>query len=201
MILKGAFEVLKEGVFSLLDAADAKLTEKINRLVCAEPGITHIKRLTVRKSGSVYFANIVLSIAEPNTDKAHQKIDRIVEHLHRKISNLESVTIHYEPDHPPYKMTVELLTDDKKTLSKRFGSVPWLRVVKTQTNGNIITDEIIANPAISADKGRAFRLAAWLISQHADTVTMGTTELDENIKALFETLNIEFSQKTTSTST
>ena len=201
MILKGAYEVLAEGVLSLLDAADIELTEKINRLVCAEPGITHITRLTVRKSGSVYFANIILSIAETNTVKAHQQIDRLVESLHQKISNLESVTIHYEPDHPPYQMTVELLTDDKKTLSKRFGSAPWLRVVKTQTNGNIITDEIIANPAITADKGRAFRLAAWLISQHADTVNMGTTELDENINALFETLNIEFSQKTVSTST
>lgn len=195
MIFKGAFEVLKEGVLSLLDAADIELTEKINRLVCAEPGITHITRLTVRKSGSVYFANIVLSIAETNAVKAHQQIDRIVESLHQKIDNLESVTIHYEPDHPPYQMTVELLAEDKKTLSKRFGSAPWLHIIKTQTGDSIITDEIIANPAVAAEKGRAFRLTAWLISQHTDTVIMGSGQLDDNVELLFETFGIAFEQK------
>ncbi|HEB82144.1 MAG TPA: cation transporter, partial [Gammaproteobacteria bacterium] len=100
MIFQGAFDVLKESVFSLLDAADTGLTKKVHDLVIAEPGVTQIKRLTVRKSGSVYFASIELGIAETNIVEAHKQIDSLVEKLHKAIVELESVTIHYEPDHP-----------------------------------------------------------------------------------------------------
>lgn len=191
MIFEGALDVLKESLLSLLDAADSELTKILRDQIIAEPGITQIKHLTVRKSGSVYFANIELSIAEANIVEAHEQIDRIVEKLHRKIDNLESVTIHYEPDHPPYQTTVELLSADKKTPSERFGAAPWLHIIKTQPDGGTISDVLIANPAKDAPKGKAFHLAAWMISQHIDTVIMGPANLDENVVALFKTLGIE----------
>ncbi|VAW99032.1 Cobalt-zinc-cadmium resistance protein [hydrothermal vent metagenome] len=192
MIFQGAYEILKESIFSLLDAADTTLTKKVCDLLIAEPGVTQIKRLTVRKSGSVYFANIELRIAENSIVKAHNQIDRIVENLHREIHSLESVTIHYEPDHPPYKTTVKLLSEDKKTLSHRFGAAAWLRIIKTHPGGGTLSDTLIANPSKDAPKGKAFHLAAWLISQRTDTVIMGSANIDENIIALFKTLGVEF---------
>lgn len=197
MIFKGAFEVLKEALFSLLDAADTVLTQKIRSLIIAEPGVTQIKRLTVRKSGSVYFANIELSIAQSSIIEAHNQIDNIVKKLHSSISELESVTIHYEPDHPPYKTTVELISADKKTLSTHFGSTPWLHVIKEQSDGKVISDTLIANESKDAAKGKAFLLAAWLISQHADTVVIGRADLDENIIALFKSLGMTLKQLAT----
>lgn len=197
MIFQGAFDVLKEAVLSLLDAADTGLTKKMRDLIIAEPSVTQIKRLTARKSGSVYFANIELSVAETNTIKAHHQIDRIVENLHSNIDTLESVTIHYEPEHPLYQTTVELLSSDKRTLSNRFGASPWLHIIKTRPDGGIISDALIPNPSRDAPKGKAFHLAAWLISQRADTVIMGPADLDENVIALFKTLGIVFQQKET----
>jgi len=167
MIFQGAFDVLKESVLSLLDAADTELTKKVHDLVIAEPGVTQIKRLTVRKSGSVYFASIELSIAEANIVEAHKQIDSLVEKLHNEIVELESVTIHYEPDHPPYQTTVELLDADRKTLSRTSKDAP---------------------------RGKAFLLAAWLIAQHVDTVIMGQADLDENIIALFRSLGMTLRQ-------
>ncbi|HEB56169.1 MAG TPA: cation diffusion facilitator family transporter [Gammaproteobacteria bacterium] len=194
MIFQGAFEVLKESLLSLLDAADAEFTKKVHDLVIAEPGVTQIKRLTVRKSGSVYFANIELRVAESSIIEAHKKIDSIVDRLHKTIDGLESVTIHYEPDHPPYQTTVKLLAADKKTLSKHFGAAPWLHVIKKQPDGAVISDVLIENTSKNAVKGKAFLLAAWLISQHADTVIMGQADLDENIVALFRSLGITLKQ-------
>ena len=195
MIFQGAFDVLREAVFSLLDAADAVLSKKIHDLVIAEPGVTQIKHLTVRKSGSVHFATIELGIAENNTIKAHNEIDHIVEKLHSTIDSLESVTIHYEPDHPPYQTVVELLAEDRQALSERFGAAPWLRIIKTLPDDDIISDKLIPNPSSEAKKGKAFHLAAWLISQRVDRVIMGPTKLDENVIALFKTLGIAFQQK------
>ncbi len=195
MIFKGAFDVLKEALFSLLDAADVALTKQICDLVISEPGVKQIKRLTVRKSGSVYFANIELIVTENNTNKAHQHIDLIVEKLHKNIDALESVTVHYEPDHPPYQTIVELLNADKQSLSRRFGTTPWLHVIKKTPQGELISDTFVPNPSKDAVKGKAFHLAAWLISQHADAIVMGPVEIDENIIALFKTLGIEFVQK------
>lgn len=195
MIFQGAYDVLREAVFSLLDAADAGLSKKIYDLIIAEPGITQIKHLTVRKSGSVHFATIELGVAENNTVKAHNEIDRIVEKLHSKINSLESVTIHYEPDHPAYQTAIELLAEDRQTLSERFGAAPWLHIIKTLPDGDIISDEFIQNPSTKAEKGKAFHLAAWLIAHHVDRVIMGPTKLDENVIALFNTLGITFQQK------
>lgn len=133
-------------------------------------------------------------IAETNTVKTHHQIDSIVENLHRNIDTLESVTIHYEPDHPPYQTTVELLGSDKQSSSNRFGESPWLHITRTRSDGDIISDALIPNPSRDAPKGKAFHLAAWLISQHTDTVIMGPADLDENIIALFKTLGITFQQ-------
>jgi len=58
MIFKGAFDVLKEGLLSLLDAADIEMYRKVRKIVMSEPDITGINRLYVRKSGSVYFADL-----------------------------------------------------------------------------------------------------------------------------------------------
>ncbi|VAX13056.1 Cobalt-zinc-cadmium resistance protein [hydrothermal vent metagenome] len=197
MIFQGAFDVFKEALLSLLDAADMAIEKKVRDLVIAEPGVTQIKRLTVRKSGSVYFANIELSIAETSIIEAHKQIDNIVDKLHKEIEELESVTIHYEPDHPPYQTIVELLAADKKTLSNRFGATPWLHVIKKHPDGSLISNLLIENTSKDAPKGKAFLLAAWLISRHTDTVIMGQADLDENIVALFKSLGMTLKQVAT----
>ncbi len=190
MILKGAFDVLKEGVFSLLDAADVAMNETIRDIVMAEPDVIGIKRLNVRKAGSVYFADIELSVAEVNAKKAHESIDRLVDRLHHSIDALEAVTVHYEPDHPPYTTRIRLLEADKKHLSGHFGQTAWLEITHIGEDGETISTETVPNPAADAPKGKAFRLAAYLLGLHADTVVMGEADLDESILTLFDALDI-----------
>lgn len=197
MIFKGAYDVLKEGLFSLLDAADVEMNDTISTIVMQEPDITNIKRLNVRKSGSVYFADIELNIAEINVNKAHNSIDEVVNKLHSKIPTLESVTIHYEPDHPNYQTVVKLLGEDKKHLSTHFGQTVWLEILHLGENKQTTCKKIKANPAKDSLKGKAFKLVAYLLSIHTDEVIMGTTQLDENIIALFEALNIKIIHENT----
>jgi len=195
MILKGAYGVLKEGFLSLLDASDIELTRRIHDLVMSDPSVKSIQRLSVRKSGSVCFAVIDLTILESNAVKAHNAIEAITDKLKQSVTSLESVTIHYEPDHPPYKTVVELLEEDKKTPSTRFGATPWLRITRTDEKGTVISDTVIRNPAAESSRGKAFRLVAWLVSQHADKVVIGrTNHLDENVITLLEELGITMVQ-------
>ena len=195
MILKGAFDVLKEGILSLLDAADIEMNDAIEKIVMSEPDITDIKRLNVRKSGSVYFADIELSVAELNASKAHKSIDEVVEKLHKNIDELEAVTIHYEPEHPPYKTVVQLLQEDKQRLSQTFGRSVWLEVTHFTEDNEQISQEFIKNPALEAEHGKAFRLVAFLLSLHTDKIIMGNVNMDENIVTLFDALNIEIIQQ------
>jgi len=191
MILMGAYDVLKEGLFSLLDAADIEMNDSIRKIVLAEPDITDIAYLKVRKSGSVYFADMELSVAEVAAAKAHKSIDEVVNELHRQIESLEAVTIHYEPDHPPYRTVVRLFDEDKEHLSIHFGQTVWLEVTHLDKENEQISREWIKNPAAAASKGKAFRLVAYLLSIHTDRIVMGKADLDENILTLFEALNIE----------
>jgi len=191
MILKGAYDVLKEGLLSLLDAADIEMNDTIQKIVMAEPDITNIKRLNVRKSGSVYFADIELNVAEVTAAKAHRSIDEVVNRLHREIDSLEAVTIHYEPEHPPYETVVTLLEEDKKKLTSQFGRTVWLKVTHVTEEKEQLSEEVIKNPALDAPQGKAFKLVAYLLSIHTDKLIMGSVDLNENIQTLFEALNIE----------
>jgi len=195
MILKGAFDVLKEGVLSLLDAADTKMNDTIESIVMSKPDITDIKRLNVRKSGSVYFADIELSIAEINAAKAHQSIDEVVEILHKNIDALESVTIHYEPQHPPYKTVVKLLQENQQDLTQEFGKTTWLEISHIRKDEEILSQERIKNPFVNIHKGKVFRLVAFLLKQHTDEIIIGNVDLDENILELFNALNITITEE------
>lgn len=191
MIFLGAYDVLKEGLFSLLDAADTEMNDTIRTIVLAEPDVTHIEYLKVRKAGSVYFADMELRVAEVSAAKAHESIDNIVNKLHDKIEALEAVTVHYEPDHPPYRTEVTLLDADKEHLSEHFGQTAWLQIAHLDKDGGQISRELVKNPAADAPKGKAFRLVAYLLSIHTGRIVLGKAELDENILTLFDALDIE----------
>ena len=195
MILKGAFDVLKEGTLSLLDAADIEMNDAIEKIVMSESDITDIKRLNVRKSGSVYFADIELSVAELNAAKAHKSIDEVVEKLHKNIDALESVTIHYEPEHPPYKTVVRLLQEDQQSLIQEFGKTIWLDISHIEEGGELLSQERVNNPFIYIDKGKALRLVAFLLKQHTDEIIIGNIDLDGNILELFNALNITITKE------
>ncbi|WP_457603106.1 cation diffusion facilitator family transporter [Nitratifractor sp.] len=191
MIVKGAFDVLREGFLSLLDAADTEIYDKVRKIVMSEPDITGIKRLYVRKSGSVYFADIEVKVAELNTAKAHHSIDEVVQRLHRELPSLESVTIHYEPDRPPYLTVVKLLGPDRKTLSREFGRAGWLEIEHWKEGQELLGRKIVQNPALKVTKGKSFRLLAYLLSIHTDRIVIGAEKMDENVRELFDALNID----------
>ena len=196
MIFKGAFDVLKEALFSLLDAVDIQLNTKAQDILIAQPDITEIKRLNIRKSGSVYFADIELKMLDLNLEKAHKRVDFFVEELHNSIPELETVTIHYEPDHPSYQTIVKLLDSDKEHLSVEFGKTSWIEVIHQENSGQIISQKTISNPHAEDKQGRAFKLVALLLSLHTDKVIIGYMVPDENIVALFDALDIELISQT-----
>jgi len=191
MIFKGAFDVMKEGIFSLLDAADVALSKKVEQIVMSNAAVSQIQKVMVRKSGSVYFADIELNIVDTGVVKAHESVDTIVEMLHGEIPELEAVTIHYEPENSDYDVLVTLLAEDKKTVLDNMKDVVYLHFVKkSRLSGEVISDRYLDNPVREQERGKAFRLIAWLIAHHVDTIIMKHKNIDENILVLFDTLGI-----------
>ena len=191
MIFKGAYDVIAEGLMSLLDAADIDLSKRAEAVILANPSVSTLNRLMVRKSGSVYFADIELSLLDTGVVKAHTTVDNIVKELHEQIPQLEAATIHYEPENADFDLIATLLDKEKKGLVDNMKDVAYLHLVKRlKDEGTLISDTIIENPVATESKGRAFRLIAWMIAHHVNTIVMKEKHIDEEIMVLFDTLGI-----------
>jgi len=192
MIIKGAYDVMKEGLFSLLDASmEPEVVQEIEKIVAAFSQVTQIKHLAVRRAGSVLFANIELSIDEINMTRAHETIDEIVQALHSGIDNLELATVHYGPSHPPTVKVVTLLSEDRHRWSESFGKAAYLKTTVFDKDNRVLSEEIIPNPLGTQEKGKALKLVAWMIRQRVDRIIMSPAKIDEDVLSLFDAVGIE----------
>lgn len=192
MILQGAYEVLRDGLFSLLDASvNPDLVEKARTIILSHPEVAGVSRLFLRRSGSLLMAGIVLQVDVVNMRHAHKLIDTIESELRAKIDGLDMMTIHYEPVHHPVHRVATLLAADKVTPSDIFGRTNWVRIEAFDDDGTLLETSEYQNPASGADSGRAIRLATFLLEQHVDTIVCRLGTLQEDIARLFDAMGVE----------
>ena len=196
MIFYGAYEILRDAFLSLLDASvDAETLQKARAVIDSFPDVGKIERLFIRRSGSVLFADIVLQVKEKNIDSAHLLIDKIEQELHRQIPNLAISTIHYEPEKKPFQKVALLIDESKTNIAQTFGKAAWIELREINTNGEVINSELIKNPVSYGHRGKAIKLAAWLIKQHVDRIIIHPNDLEEDLHTLFSALGIEITDK------
>ena len=195
MIFYGAYEILRDAVLSLLDASvDAETIQKAKAVIESFPEVKKTERLFIRKAGSVLFADVVLQVAEKNMESAHLLVDKIERELHRKVPNLAIVTIHYEPEQKPLKKIALLLDENKKNIAETFGKASWIELREMTDDATVVHSEIFRNPVSPTQRGKAIKLAAWLIKQQVDRIIFNPKELEEELHTLFSALGIDVSE-------
>jgi cation diffusion facilitator family transporter len=196
MIFYGAYEILRDAVLSLLDAsADKETLQKAKTVIASFAEVGKIERLFIRRAGSVLFAEMVLQVKEKKTDSAHYVIDRIERELQHQIPNLAVVTIHYEPEKKPFKKIARLLEKDQTSLARTFGKAFWIELSEVNDTGEIVSRKMIENPVSRGQRGKAIKLAAWLIKQKVDRIVFHPQDLEEDLHTLFSALGIEIVEK------
>ncbi len=196
MIFYGAYEILRDAVLSLLDASvDTQTLRKARSVIDGFPDVVKTERLFIRRSGSVLIADIVLQVKEKNIQSAHLLVDRIEQKLHWQIPNLSIITIHYEPEHKPFTKVAILLDESKKNIAEIFGKSAWIEIREIDTNGETRRNESVRNPVAQGQRGKAIKLAAWLINQRVDQIVINLIDLEEDLQTLFSALGIEVTDK------
>ena len=199
LIFHSAFEVIRDGLLSLLDASLAQEEEQVARdFLLSVPGIERVSELIVRKAGSALFLKATVEMDNQGFDTAHQLVDELEEQLKRKIPALEKVTIHYEPFRKPQKRIALLYASDRKTPATVFGKAHSILIRDLPENASDLnppagsaTREIwVTNPFLDDPHGRAIKLAAWLIRQRVDKVYLNAEKapVDGSANALVDLL-------------
>lgn len=196
MVFYGAYEIFRDAVLSLLDASvDTQTLRKARSVIDSFSDVVKTERLFIRRSGSVLIADIVLQVKEKNIQSAHLLVDKIEQKLHRQIPNLTIITIHYEPEHKPFTKVAILLDESKKNIAETFGKSVWIEIREIDTNGETHRNESVRNPVAQGQRGKAIKLAAWLINQRVDQIVINPIDLEEDLQTLFSALGIEVTDK------
>ncbi len=196
MIFYGAYEILRNAILSLMDASvDKETLQKAKAVINTFDEVGKIERLFIRRSGSVLFADIVLQVKEKNIDKAHLLIDKIEQELHRQISNLAVSTIHYEPEKKTSQKVALLLDESKTNIALTFGKCAWVEFREINIRGEKIKSKLVRNPVAPGQRGKAIKLAAWLIKEHVDQIIIHPQEMEEDLHTLFSALGIKLTDE------
>jgi cation diffusion facilitator family transporter len=166
------WELLSDGMRVLLDASiDFETLEQVRKIVEKDPMVAEIKNLVGRNAGRFRFLNIRLTVRATDLEKAHKVSDRIEQKIRRRISNVEGVTIHYEPQAAAYRQIAVPLASRRGDLSDHFGESPYFAVIKIRSaDGRIEEQRVMENPHRQVERGKGLRVAEWLVGQKIDEI-------------------------------
>lgn len=94
--IKLSWALLRSSVIELLDYAPPEVVARIRAMAGGVTGVRSVKSLKVRKSGSIYHADITITVDEHLTVKeAHEIADQVEKTLRKELGG--EVTVHLEP--------------------------------------------------------------------------------------------------------
>ena len=196
LIFHSAYEVLRDGLLSLLDASVAQAEEnQARQYLEALPYVERVSEVIIRKAGSVFFLKATVQVNTLGLEQAHQWADEIEQQLKLQIPQIEKVTIHYEPVKNTYFRIARLFEQDQKTLAASFGKVQCIQIQDVDTAENqrgkskIIHQSWVKNPFIQESHGKSMKLAAWLIQQHVKRVELDGADPAMDSSSLRELLS------------
>ncbi len=195
VILKEAYNIIKDAVLTLLDASvDTSILKKAENIIKSHPEVDNIETLFIRKAGSIFIADIVLQIKAKKMETAHDIVEQIERKLKESIGHLEIVTIHYEPAEKKNEKIARFLTKEG-LIAERLRDVAFVEVEERDENGNPINCFRYENPYFEQGRGHSVRLLAWLIKQNINEVIFHPLRMDEEKLELFDNLDIKIRDK------
>lgn len=172
VIIKTGWELLSEGILSLLDASlPRELLDRIQALIAAEPAVAEVRWISGRNAGRVRFveAGVVLNMRDP--EKLIAIPQKIENHIRGTIPFVERVLIHVETEPLTHRRYAVALEDGSGALSEHFSRAPYFAFADLDLHDLRFEDrQIVENPCISEEKARGIRVAEWLAARNVNVV-------------------------------
>ena len=169
---KAGLVIFLDAIRVLLDASvDFETLDRVKSIILEDHKVGKINALWGRNSGRFKFieADIVLKVHD--LARAHAISRRIEGEIKKKVSNVDHILIHYEPQKRETRTCVIPLADDKRTISDHFGDAPYFYLVTLkESDGTISEEKFLHNPFLQEEKGKGIKVSEWLIQQGGDTV-------------------------------
>jgi len=172
LVIKAGYGILKDSMRSLLDASvDSETLNKIKDVIRMFPQVKEISSLHARNSGRFIFVTIDLGLSLKRLKDAHEIANSIEMEIKDRISFVERVLIHYEPEKKDYQRYAVGLAQSEGEVSDHFGSAPFIALWdKRVSDGMVLSQEILENPFLDIEKGKGIRLAEFLVGKGIDTL-------------------------------
>jgi cation diffusion facilitator family transporter len=168
------WELLVDGMRVLLDASvDFETLNQVKKILEAHPMVVKVNSLVGRSAGRFRFLQTNLILRTDDFEKAHQISESLENDIREKISHVERVVIHYEPQPRTHARIAIPLADREGAVSSHFGSSPFFAfVVVRLEDSKEEKREVIENPHHAVGLAKGIRVAEWLVEQNTDQVVM-----------------------------
>jgi cation diffusion facilitator family transporter len=134
LILKIGLSAAKDSVLALMDVSPSeKIEQKIAKAIESVPGVEEFFDLRLRKSGPFVFGETKVGVRKfIDVKRAHEIADNIEKAIKKKVSQIDSFTIHIEPFKSDFRhlaIPVVANQDLGSPISKKFGRAPYFLFV------------------------------------------------------------------------
>jgi cation diffusion facilitator family transporter len=172
VIAKVGWDILKDSMKTLLDASVDPITlHRIRDVIGRFSQVKEIKSIQARNSGRFVFVRTELVFGIRKFAQAHQLSEEIERSILKEFSQVDKVTIHYEPVKKNFLIYALPVEEDKQRVSDHFGDAPYFYLLRVSTEGHMVQEEkILRNPYLKEEKGKGIKVSEWLIQNGADTV-------------------------------
>lgn len=173
-IINTGWELLREGVRALLDASLApKQIDQIRRIIEANPAVSEARSVIGRNAGRFRFAQAVVVFRISDLSRVEKVSTEIEQEIHRRMPDVERVTIHPHPQQSDRSTVAVPMEDDEETVSPHFGQAPRFALLDLLlSEAKVEREQVVANPHHGEDRGRGLRTAEWLIEEGVDVVLL-----------------------------
>lgn len=169
---KAGLVIFLDAIRVLLDASlDFETLDRVKNTILEDRKVGTINALWGRNSGRFKFIEADIILKVHNLNRAHAISKRIEREIKKRVSNVDHILIHYEPQKRETRTCVVPLAGDKRTVSDHFGDAPYFYLATLrESDGTILEEKFLHNPFLREEKGKGIKVSEWLIQQGGDTV-------------------------------
>ena len=101
VILKVAYDILKDALDKMLDTSCGKdLEQNIRSVIAKQPGVEHIDLLHTRQFGNKIYIDLEIAVkSDISLAQAHEIAERVHKNVEQEYPKVKHVMIHVNPDH------------------------------------------------------------------------------------------------------
>ena len=176
LILRMGILTMKDSVLALMDVSPSKSIEnRVKRILKGHKGALQADSLKLRKSGPFIFGEASIRVRESsNIKKAHDISDEIEKKIKKKVPEIESFTIHIEPEKRSCTKLAIPISEDKgldSGLSEHFGRAEYFLFARVKDNS---LESHYTKKNTSSAKGKQAGLSAskFVLKEKADAVVL-----------------------------